>query len=76
MAIYQCFFFADDEIQYWENIECPAEVGLPAVLRRQLLCSRWKSAEAWLGETLVCRVQRRSTELGSWWLRSLRMASN
>jgi hypothetical protein len=65
VAIYQCFFFVEDEIRYWVNIEFPADVSLPAVLRRQLLYGRWESAEAWLGETLVCRVQRRSAELSS-----------
>ena len=76
MTIYQCFFFLEHEIQYWENIECPTEANLSAILRRQLLYGRWNSGEAWLGQTLICRVQRRSAEAGSWWSNSLRMSCN
>ena len=59
MTVYQCFFFLGPEIEYWENIECLGDIYLPEALRRRLLNETWKCAEAWLGETLICRVRRR-----------------
>ena len=58
MAMYQCFFFSDGFIQYWDNVELDTEAYLPAALRSRLLNGKWKFAEAWLGETLVCRVDK------------------
>ena len=57
MTTYQCFFFSDGFIKYWENVELDSEVQVPAALRSRLLNNKWKSAEAWFGETLVCRVE-------------------
>jgi hypothetical protein len=62
MTVYQCHFFADGFIRYWENIEC-SEVNLPAVLRSRLLNGKWILAEAWLGEALVCRTERNAVGL-------------
>src|SRR5215510_5254320 len=56
MTVYQCFFFANDFIRDWENIECP-DVNLPAVLRSRLSNRKLIAGEAWLGETLVCRIE-------------------
>ena len=58
MTTYQCFFFSEGVIQFWENVEVDAEIHLPAALRSRLFEDEWTFAEAWLGETLVCRVDK------------------
>ena len=58
MLIYQCLFFTEDYVTYWENIECQTDVDLLAILRSRILSDGWTSGEAWLGETLICRVHR------------------
>jgi hypothetical protein len=60
--IYQCFFFADGFIRYWENVKC-LDVNLLALLRSRLLNGKWLLAEAWVGETLICRVERNAAGL-------------
>jgi len=58
MAVYECFFFSDGMIQYWENIAVRSGDHLVAALRKRLFEGEWTFAEAWLGEALVCRVDR------------------
>ena len=58
MAIYQCFFFSEDRIAYWENIECDGSMRLTAALRDRLKNGKWKHAEAWAHGQLVCDVRR------------------
>jgi hypothetical protein len=43
MAIYQCFFFSNGRISYWENIECDGRVLLTAALRERLKKENWES---------------------------------
>jgi hypothetical protein len=58
MAIYQCFFFSRGRVSYWENIECDGSMPLTAALRDRLKNGRWKHAEAWSDDKLVCDVRR------------------
>jgi hypothetical protein len=60
--IYHCFFFAEGVIRYWENVKC-LDVNLQALLRSRLLNGKWQLAEAWAGETLICRVERNAAGL-------------
>jgi hypothetical protein len=62
MAIYQCFFFSNGRISYWENIECDGRGLLTAVLRERLKNEKWNHAEAWSDGRLVCDVHRRRPE--------------
>jgi hypothetical protein len=55
MAIYQCFFFSGDRIEYWENIECDASSALKLLLEQRLSEGTWDAIEAWLGDELVYR---------------------
>jgi hypothetical protein len=59
MAIYQCFFFSEGRVSYWENIECDGSMQLTAALRDRFKNGKWKHAEAWSGDRLVCDVRRR-----------------
>lgn len=60
MATYQCFFFADGEIGYWENIECRANTRLVTLLQRRTRRGNWDYIEAWLNGTMACVVRRES----------------
>jgi len=53
MAIYQCFFFSGDRIEYWENIECETCSALKLLLERRLSEETWDAIEAWVGDELV-----------------------
>ena len=59
MAIYQCFFFSEGRVSYWENIECDGSMPLTAALRDRLKNGKWRHAEAWSDGRLVCDVRRR-----------------
>ena len=58
MALFQCFYFTDSSIGYWENLECSADTHLSALLQQQLSIEHWHIAEAWRQDNLVCRVVR------------------
>ena len=58
MAIYQCFFFSEGRVSYWENIECDGSMRLTAALRDRLKNGKWKHAEAWCHGELMCDVRR------------------
>ena len=57
MAIYQCFFFLNSRISYWENIECDGRILLTAALRGRLKNEKWNHVEAWSDGKLVCDVR-------------------
>ena len=59
MAIYQCFFFSEGRVGYWENIECDEKMLRPAALKDRLKNGKWNHAEAWSDGKLVCEVHRR-----------------
>jgi hypothetical protein len=59
MAIYQCFFFSESRVSYWENIECDEKMPLPAALRDRLKNGKRNRAEAWSDGKLVCELRRR-----------------
>ena len=56
MAIYQCFFFEDGKVTYWENIEAGSEGCLREALGARLRREGWHTAEAWLGGALRLRI--------------------
>ncbi len=58
MAVFQCFFFSDGHIGYWENIERETEGSLRFLFREMLAQGEWDAAEAWKDDRLVCRVMR------------------
>lgn len=58
MNIYQCFFFSDGRIRYWENLERETASSLRTLLTRRLANGVWHAAEGWMHDELVCRVER------------------
>jgi len=56
MAIYQCFFYSDGRIVFWENLESESNEGISDLLTRRLWSGEWNAAEAWLGDSLICRI--------------------
>ncbi|HZT18366.1 MAG TPA: hypothetical protein VFA23_03125 [Dongiaceae bacterium] len=58
MALFQCFFFSDGRIGYWENIERDTEASLRSKLLNMLCDGEWEAAEAWRDDRLVCRALR------------------
>jgi hypothetical protein len=59
MASYQCFFFSEGRVSYWENIECDGSMLLTAASRDRLKNGKWQHAEAWSDGRLLCDVRRR-----------------
>ena len=59
MPVFGCFFFADDGIVYWENIDSP-KGSIAGVLKAYLADGEWDAAEAWLDDELVFRLERSS----------------
>jgi hypothetical protein len=57
VPIFQCFFYSDCAISYWENIDC-AECSLPKTLGSMLEENGWKLAEAWLEDKLVSHIEK------------------
>ena len=57
MALYECLFFAEDRVTYWENIECQTLGELTAELRDRLDEEKSRSAQAWYRDILVCEVR-------------------
>ena len=57
MAIYQCLFFKDGMVTYWENIEAGSADYLREVLAGRLRGGEWDLAEAWLGDALSFRIE-------------------
>ena len=57
MALYECLFFADDRVAYWENIECQTLGELAAELRDRLYEEKSHNAQAWCRDILVCNVR-------------------
>jgi len=58
MALFQCFYFSNGIVAYWENRECSADGSLRELFRQQLLREEWHTAEAWRCDSLICRVER------------------
>ena len=56
MAIYQCLFYEQGRIDYWENIEAISDVTIRQLLVDRLSDGGWEFAEAFLDDRLVCRV--------------------
>jgi hypothetical protein len=57
MAIYQCLFYKDGIVAYWENIEAQSESGIQEMLQEKLRRRQWNLAEAWLDDTLSYRME-------------------
>ena len=58
MAVFQCFFFSNGYIEYWENIEREAQGSLRTLFQHLLSEGEWDAAEAWRHDRLVCQVVR------------------
>jgi hypothetical protein len=56
VGVYQCFFFAAGQIEYWENIESDSDEAIQALLSQRLSAENWEAAEAWAQDKLVCRI--------------------
>ena len=63
MATYQCLFFKEQRIGYWENLEADADHSIEALLEEKLAEGEWEAAEAWRDDVLICRAVR----VGSAW---------
>ena len=59
--MYQCLFFENGIVAYWENIEAETESCVRAVLVQRLSQENWELAEAWLGDTKSFRVEAPSS---------------
>ena len=57
MPTFQCLFYSDSAIAYWENIECAGN-SLQRILDTALKNNDWHRAEAWLADKLICRIER------------------
>jgi len=53
VAIFQCLFFSNGKIGYWENIECDAEESLRSLLLDLLCDGEWDAVEAWMAGKLI-----------------------
>ena len=58
MATYQCLFFKEQRIGYWENLEADADHSIKALLQERLADEEWEAAEAWQDDVLICRAMR------------------
>jgi hypothetical protein len=58
MSIYECFFFSNGHVGYFENLECDNEASLRLLFQKLISGDKWDAAEAWRHEKLVCRVIR------------------
>ena len=56
MAMYQCFFYSDGIIVFWENLESESNEEIADLLTRRLCSGKRNAAEAWLGDDLICRI--------------------
>jgi hypothetical protein len=56
MTIYQCLFFSEEDVAYWENLEAEGDFAIQQLLRERLARGEWSVAEAWRDNELVCRV--------------------
>ena len=56
MGTYQCLFFRDGRVGYWENVVVDGDVSIEAPLKDMRAEGEWDSAEAWRDDALVCRV--------------------
>ena len=58
MATYQCLFFTEQRVVYWENLAADAEHSIEALLQEKLAEGEWEAAEAWRDDVLICRAVR------------------
>ena len=58
MSIYECFFFSNSHVGYFENLECDNEASLRPLFQKLISRGEWDAAEAWRHEKLVCRVMK------------------
>ena len=58
MPIYECLFFKDGRVAYWENFEADSDSSIETLLLAMLADAGWEAAEAWQGNVLRCRVTR------------------
>ena len=58
MGSYECLFFSDGQVVYWENIRASSEETLRDFLMGTLLSGGWHVGEAWRHDTLVCRFEQ------------------
>jgi hypothetical protein len=56
MPVFECLFFSNGKIGYWENIECDTEVSLRSLLQTMLVDGKWDAVEAWQADKLICRL--------------------
>ena len=56
MGTYQCLFFRDERVGYWENVRADGDVSIEAPLKDMRAEGEWDSTEAWRDDVLVCRV--------------------
>ena len=56
MGTYQCLFFRDERVGYWENVRADGDVSIEARLKDMQAEGEWDSAEAWRDDVLVCRI--------------------
>ena len=58
MATYQCLFFKEQRIGYWENVAAVGDRSILALLEERLAKEDWEAAEAWRNNMLICRAVR------------------
>ena len=65
MAIYECLFFKEQRIVYWEYLEADGDHSILALLEKTLAEEDCEIAEAWRGDVLICRAVRPNQMLSS-----------
>ena len=58
MAIYECLFFKEQRIGYWENLEADSDQSVLLLLEERFAEEDWEAAEAWRDDALICRAMR------------------
>jgi hypothetical protein len=56
MGTYQCLFFVNGRVEYWENVAADGDLSIRARLEEMLGEGNWHYAEAWRDDVLVCRI--------------------
>jgi hypothetical protein len=55
---YQCLFFMNGRVEYWENVTADGDVSIQALLTEMLGEGNWHYAEAWRDNVLVSRLMK------------------
>ena len=58
MGTYQCLFFVNGRVDYWENVTADGDLSIRSLLEKMLGEGNWHYAEAWRDNVLVSRIMK------------------